>query len=137
VRLRTFHAPHAPGKINVTPMIDVVMVLIVFYLLVGKLAGDRRPAMALPTSAASAEDAPAELAPIIINVRTGSVAGTVEVDQQTLALPGLETLLRTAPPGRAVLVRAPRETPWGEVDAVVRTARVAGRRVQLATEASR
>ena len=42
MRFRTFHHAPASGKINVTPLIDVVMVLIVFYLIVGKLAADRK-----------------------------------------------------------------------------------------------
>jgi len=43
------HPPTA--KINVTPLIDVVMVLIIFYLIVGKLAAERQGHVQLPSSA--------------------------------------------------------------------------------------
>src|ERR1051326_8566662 len=70
MRLRTFHPPHPFGKINVTPMIDVVMCLIVFYLIVGKLAADQRSAMRLPASATGAEDKAQDL--LIVNVMPGA-----------------------------------------------------------------
>ncbi|TVQ62947.1 MAG: biopolymer transporter ExbD [Phycisphaerales bacterium] len=137
MRRRIFHAPHATGKINVTPMIDVVMVLIIFYLLVGKLAGDRRPPMALPTSAASVERSPTD--PIIVNVRTPASDAPardlrVEVEQRELGPEALGVLLRTAEPGRAVLVRAPRDASWSSVAPVLHACRDAGRSVRLATE---
>ena len=48
--MRLRHRVHSGsfGKINVTPMIDVVMCLIVFYLIVGRLAADQRSGMRLP-----------------------------------------------------------------------------------------
>lgn len=46
------NAPHASGHINVTPLIDVVMVMIVFFLIVGKLASDQRSEVNLPPAAA-------------------------------------------------------------------------------------
>ena len=50
MRVRQFH-PHQPaGKFNVTPLIDVVMVLIIFYLIVGKLAAERQGHVKLPAS---------------------------------------------------------------------------------------
>ena len=36
------------GHLNVTPLIDIVMVLIIFFLLVGQLAMDRKGAVDLP-----------------------------------------------------------------------------------------
>lgn len=52
MRIRPLHPTSAAsaGKINVTPLIDVVMVLIVFYLIVGQLASDRSVQVRLPTS---------------------------------------------------------------------------------------
>lgn len=43
------------GGVNVTPMIDVVMCLIVFYLMVGQLATDRRAAVRVPESGSGAD----------------------------------------------------------------------------------
>lgn len=50
MRLRNRHHDAGSAKINVTPLIDVVMVLIVFYLIVGKLAQDRSAMVQLPAS---------------------------------------------------------------------------------------
>ena len=69
MRLRSLHHPAPTGKINVTPLIDVVMVLIVFYLIVGKLAADRKVEVALPPSAIGAiDDGRGEREPIVITV---------------------------------------------------------------------
>jgi biopolymer transport protein ExbD len=47
-------SPHGSGggieAINVTPLIDVVMCLIIFFLIVGKLAADERTQIDLPTT---------------------------------------------------------------------------------------
>ena len=48
MRVRIFHHQSPVDKINVTPLIDVVMVLIVFYLIVGKLATDSAARVELP-----------------------------------------------------------------------------------------
>ena len=55
------------GHLNVTPLIDIVMVLIIFFLLVGQLAMDRKGAVDLP-EAASGEPATVEHAPIAVAI---------------------------------------------------------------------
>src|SRR5262245_29295771 len=62
-RRRRIHHPF--GEINVTPLIDVVMCLIIFYLLVGKLATDRKVQIKLPESTVGAEAEPEVL---IVNI---------------------------------------------------------------------
>ncbi|MEM7755101.1 MAG: biopolymer transporter ExbD [Planctomycetota bacterium] len=64
------------ARVNVTPMIDVVMVLIVFFLLVGHLANERRGAVDLP-AATQGEDEDGTRRPVVVLVRT---AGDVRVD---------------------------------------------------------
>lgn len=65
MRRRRTHREHHSGEINVTPLIDVVMCLIIFYLMVGKLATDRKTPVTLPESAVGAE---AEHGMLIVNV---------------------------------------------------------------------
>ncbi|CAN5730390.1 hypothetical protein BH11PLA1_BH11PLA1_05960 [soil metagenome] len=47
---------HSEGGINVTPLIDVVMCLIIFFLIVAKLAATQGPNVALPTTARGTPD---------------------------------------------------------------------------------
>jgi biopolymer transport protein ExbD len=65
MRRRRTHREHHSSEINVTPLIDVVMCLIIFYLMVGKLATDRKTPVTLPESAVGAE---AEHGMLIVNV---------------------------------------------------------------------
>ena len=91
---------HAPtGKINVTPLIDVVMVLIVFYLIVGQLAADRRARVDLPASVIGVqEDATPSRRPIVITLAaqgaataTTDPAVTPTVTNTSLRTPAPET----------------------------------------------
>lgn len=131
------------AKINVTPMIDVVMVLIVFYLIVGKLASDQQADLPLPPSATgvheSAEDA------LVIDVRRPARETQADTATPRLSLAGtdlslaaLEQALRaelSAHPGRPVRIRADRALPYGAVEPAIEAARRAGATmVRLAAE---
>ena len=122
------------ARVNVTPMIDVVMVLIVFYLLVGQLAMDRRAAIALPATGTGIEET-VETDPIIIGVtRDGerSLNGDpIELDRLQAQVSGM--LSRS--PGTPVRLRADRETPHRFVRPVFNVLRDLGvGRVELVTE---
>jgi biopolymer transport protein TolR len=98
------------SRVNVTPMIDVVMVLIVFYLLVGQLATDRRARIALPSTNTGIEETQ-RVDPIVIGVtRDGerSLNGDpIELDRLEAQVSGM--LARS--PGTPIRVRADKETP--------------------------
>lgn len=125
---------NSSARVNVTPMIDVVMVLIVFYLLVGQLAMDRRAMIVLPTSVTGIEQT-ARVDPIVIGIaREGqrSINGTpIEPDRLEAMVSGM--LARA--PGTPVRVRADRDTPHRSVRPVLDTLRRLGvGRVELVTE---
>lgn len=138
MKLRTFHPPHPFGKINVTPMIDVVMCLIVFYLIVGKLAADQRSAMRLPASVTGAEDKAQDL--LIVNVMPGPagqppriVIDTTEIPPDRMAAAIKEKI--GAKPDVVVELRGSRELSYGSVAGVIRACKEAGvGSVRLATE---
>ncbi len=122
------------GRVNVTPLIDVVMVLIVFYLIVGHLVLERQGEGRLPSSKGGRELERA-LTPITLSVID---AGTVLVD-------GLETTSERLPsvlegrlaraPGARVELRAGRDKPYSMVEPVLAACREAGvRRIELVTE---
>ncbi|USN99199.1 MAG: biopolymer transporter ExbD [Phycisphaeraceae bacterium] len=127
--------PRGPGHINVTPLIDIVMVLIIFYLLVGQLALDRRGEVDLPEATRGVEAEPTDT-PITIAIRAdgGMAIEAIETPPEVLARM-LEVLLRQKP-GRAVQIRADRATAYRHVRAALDACREAGvTHVELATRA--
>jgi biopolymer transport protein ExbD len=129
---------HAPtGKINVTPLIDVVMVLIVFYLIVGQLAADRRARVDLPATAIGVqEEGASSKRPIVITLSGEGGIATIDVDGSPVAdAPALATLLKGLDASnRPVHVRADRGLEYGSVGPLLDACRQAGvASVKLAT----
>lgn len=82
------HAGHEP--VNVTPMIDVVMCLIIFFLIVGKLAQDERARVLLPDSAIgrtgeSQSAVVVSIAPDERGFNWGGAKATIAIDGQVVA----------------------------------------------------
>ena len=122
---RAHTAPHGEDqRINVTPLIDVVMVMIVFFLIVGKLAADERSAIDLPDASAPARQSEADT--LIINVdKDGSII------LRGLATPADDLARslaaeRALNPGLAVRIRADRSLEYASVLPVVNACRAAG-----------
>lgn len=129
------------GGINATPLIDVVMCLIVFYLIVGRLAEVKLSVVDLPGAAAGVQDPEPDL--LVINVAPGETDPTapavVTVEGRRYpdaALLEAEVRRRIADaPESIVVVRASRRLAWAEVAPVIAACREAGvSRVRLATE---
>lgn len=127
------------GEINVTPLIDVVMCLIIFYLMVGKLATDRKAEVKLPQSAIGAQ---AEPDVVVVNVLAGAsmpARADVVVEGKSLAADSdLEALVRerlATKPETVVQIRASRDLAFGVVSPVLRACTKAGaQNIRLATE---
>ena len=125
----------AVGKINVTPLIDVVMCLIIFYLLVFRLAADRRTIVDLPMTGAGVSE---EASRAIVIVVTGAPT-RVLVDGQEVAPGTLQGVLeaRGASPTARVQIRADRSLAYDAVAPVIEACRKAGIvGVDLVTERS-
>lgn len=111
-------------------MIDVVMVLIVFYLLVGQLASDQRSALTLPPSGTGDDHADAQAA--FVNVRLDGSALVLDVDGAPVALDQLGRAVRAAP---SVHLRADADTPYESLWPVLdELARSGVRAVRVAAE---
>jgi biopolymer transport protein ExbD len=160
MRRRLFNqSAHAFEGINVTPLIDVVMCLIVFFLIVGKLASDAAT-VRLPSSAIGRTDRPGSA--VVISVARGDTPGSslpidwggvkarVFIDGQVVGGENelvaairekAAALLGVAENGdisaAPVHVRADRDLPYSAVEPVLRAAAKAGvPGVRLATERS-
>ncbi len=152
MRRRVLRQPgHSFEAINVTPLIDVVMCLIVFFLIVGKLAADAG-ALRLPESGVGRNEA-AESS-IVISIappRAGGADGSIAWGgtRARVFLDGvpmtsaaeLDTLLTaraaagTGGRAPAVQVRADRDLPYAAVEPALAAAGRAGiTGVRLATE---
>ena len=160
MRRRPLRQPgHSFEPINVTPLIDVVMCLIVFFLIVGKLAADagavRLPASGVGRTTSSGTPIVISIAPLLAGVEGsipwGSGRARVFVDGVPLTSEAeLDTILAArveAGAGRpaagasviapTVQIRADRTLPYGLVQPALSAAGRAGiTGVRLATERS-
>lgn len=147
MRKRSASTQHSVGKINVTPLIDVVMCLIIFYLIVGRLATDR--SIVLPSSSAGVvESGPTPLTIEIVAKEGGSGAFEITVGGALVDEGGLDRAVAAAagkavrsetdpgPPGpKPVQIRAGKETPYSALSPVLAACKRAGlTSVRLVTE---
>ena len=125
MRRRVLHPPHEVGRVNVTPMIDVVMVLIVFFLIVGNMAAERLSPVDLPPASHGLEARAAT--PLVVNVL--APGGTIELDGRRYEPSELALIAREraqGDPDLVVQLRADRRLPFGAVRPVLDTLREAG-----------
>lgn len=158
MKRRRTHPDHAFEAINVTPMIDVVMCLIIFFLLVGKLATDRSAALRLPESRQGETEKAADVLVVSVTRNPSGVGGAVPdsprtsgpgawpalvpavlIEDRAMPDPGaLERLVRTRlaeRPAAVVQVRAERDLQYGAVQPVLSAlARAGAGTVRLALE---
>ncbi len=139
------HGGHSIGKVNVTPLIDVVMCLIIFFLIVGRLAAHKP--IQLPETE-SGED-PSKTSPIVVEVdlpgNPEAVEPRVMLGGRSVGLDALATAVKDAvriegseKSQRPVHLKAPRELPYAMLAPVLKVCRGAGlTSVRLVTERSR
>jgi biopolymer transport protein ExbD len=122
--------PDSGVTIHVAPLIDIVFLLICFYLLVAQMIGNQKdlsvqlPAMANPVIR---QEAPAEL---VINLRQD---GMITVGGRRTSLSALRALLVDQVAGAnrtkrtlSVVVRADRRQRYGKLDEVFKVCRQSG-----------
>lgn len=125
------------SRVNVTPMIDVVMVLIVFYLLVGQLALDRRAAIALPQSGVGVKET-AESDPIVIGITRDGVRSLNGDEMELVRIEAQVSGMLARAPRTPIRVRADRDAPYRVVRPVLDVLRDMGvGQVELVTEQQR
>jgi len=129
---------------NLTPLIDVVFLLIVFFVLVSRIVDEDRPRLDLPSPWPPASMVPAAGPKVIVSVLPGESGGwryhladfdTAAGDAGANSLADVMAAQLRRHEGAAVVVRAGRDTPWQHVSPVLDAAREAGGdvRVQLAS----
>ncbi len=120
--LRSRHAGTVLGDINVTPLVDVVLVLLLVFMVTAPMMS-RGIDVSLPV--ANQQDiAPEDRITVSVNAR-----GTVFIGSQPVAIPLLEEQLRGRLQGQAtrvVYLRADRALQYGKVIEVVDIMKHAG-----------
>lgn len=122
-RLQRSEAPRPMAEINVTPLVDVMLVLVVIFILTAPLlAGSIR--LDLPRAEGTAPGAPGESIAVAIDAAGQVFVGGEPVDGAALA----ERLRGTAArrPDTEVQLRADAGVPYGRVVEVMGAAHAAG-----------
>jgi biopolymer transport protein ExbD len=131
MRIRSFHPPHTASKINVTPLIDVVMVLIVFYLIVGKLATDQSARVDLPRTQ---QGTPQVDRGVVLSLAIDDAGQTVlTLDGESITASELASRMKlrmpqlaTGPQDEPVSLRADRRFTYEQIKPIVDACKAAG-----------
>lgn len=139
MRRRSFMPEESTAPVNATPLIDVVLCMIVFFLIVGRLAETQRTPMRLPVSAVGTAQMPPDS--FVVNIIPGesvSAPAQIIVNNEDVGYEGIEPALRERlerQPNVVVQVRAPRDAPYGMIEPALEACSKAGAaEVNLATE---
>lgn len=121
------------GKVNVTPMIDVIMVLIVFYLIVGKLAVDQSARVRLPAAFAGMTDTQRGITLAILPSDVENAPPVILLEGQPVTIAALPDAIRMRMPelasGKQLVplhLRADRRLTYGAVQPLIDACRQAG-----------
>jgi biopolymer transport protein ExbD len=105
------HGAEGVGHINVTPLIDVVMCLIIFYLIVGRLASGQGRPIDLPSTGVGQTGTPPKLVVSVAAPAAGAVEPEVTLGGSPVTvaeLPGLvKAVHQNTPEGTALDVLSP------------------------------
>ncbi|MEC7566129.1 MAG: biopolymer transporter ExbD [Planctomycetota bacterium] len=117
----------ALGTLNLTPLIDVVFLLLVFFLVATRFAEEDRELDVLLPSASEAAAVTAESNELAINI---SETGSFYVGGKTVNEAGLLAILNSAssnnPLGQTVIIRADQRVPFQFVTTAMNLCNLAG-----------
>lgn len=134
-RLQSSPGATPMSEINMTPLIDVMLVLLVIFVITAPLIGSSLRLDLPEVEGAGASDAPAVIALAI------DQEGRLYVDEQSLAAAQLVERVRQAArrnPATEVQLRADRRVPYGRVAELIGWVQQAGlTRIGFVTEAPR
>ena len=122
-RFDSTKAPRLMSEINVTPLVDVMLVLLVIFILTAPLLASSIQLELPRTDAAKATQAPQSVTLVV------DKTGAIFLNDQPIALAALQARLQqtaTQNPDAEVQLRADAAVPYGRVVAVMGAAQTAG-----------
>ena len=124
--------PRLRGGINMVPLINIVFLLLIFFMLSSTLVTPDSLELTLPESASGRE---AESQPIVVLV---GADGTLAVNNREIALPAVAGRLAELAgehPGAGLVIKADATARFAEIGEMLRSAQAAGiERIALATQ---
>lgn len=109
-----------PLGLNLAPMVDVVMCLIIFFMLATKLVERENSKIDLPAASVARETEKKELGRrVVVNVEAAS---RYVIEQRSMNLEDVERRLRMEhehDPDVRCVIRGDKELPYGEIEAVL------------------
>lgn len=121
----------APPNINVTPMIDVLLVLLIIFMVIApsKPARFETNIPAKPKNEDKPDIVPpSDLLMVVVKNGTG-LDQTVELNSKPMQLPELGTTLKDLldqRPDKTVFIKASKDKPYGDIVSVIDTVKGAG-----------
>ena len=108
-------------EINITPLIDIVFLLIIFSMVVSQFTKMELEDIELPAAAKGQEPKEAPPSRIVVNVTR---EGRIVVSRRALSVASLRGLLsaesqRNGPENVSVIIRGDRNTPWRKVTEIL------------------
>lgn len=118
MRLRK-RKPEYGCEVNIAPLIDVVFLLIIFFLTVSHITQVKVEPLSLPEAEVGQKPNEQELSRIIINVhKDGRISGKVRsIDSLQQML--LDEIERSSRDDLSILLRGDRETSWARISEIM------------------
>jgi biopolymer transport protein ExbD len=114
-----------PAGFNITPLIDILLVLIIFFILTWNFSRDERDMAVRVPTATQAEESKPRPGEIILNVRND---GSVVLNQRTMDEASLKEVLKQVSkdfPNQPIIIRADRQVAYEHVIKVLDVCRAA------------
>lgn len=122
----------APPNINVTPLIDVLLVLLIIFMVI-QPQKEAKFQSQIPTPSPDNVNVKTSSKLLVVDIKLGGSGPdqTVELNRTPLTLQGLgirlgEVLAAPEREDKTVLIKAPKDKPYGDVIAVIDVVKKAG-----------
>lgn len=125
MNLRRHATPQHPG-IQLAPLVDVLLLLLIFFLMTWNAARNENELDVKVPKATSAKEKPAPIGDVVVNVKTD---GNIVVNRRTLSAPELTDMLKNLVqlyPEQAVVIRGDESGAYKNVVGVLNICSEAG-----------
>lgn len=121
----------APPNINVTPLIDVLLVLLIIFMVIQpqKEAKFESQIPQKPQEQSNAPVPPSDLLMVDVKMTGSGLDQQIELNSKAMTLQELSTILKDLleqRPDKTVFIKAPKDKQYGDIVAVIDTVKGAG-----------